>query len=291
MPIPEDSAEFIELIFRAMPDELRIAPDRIEPLGDALTRIHKLACESSRYNKYDFDALSLGLADFCVALLQSLDGGKLQARIEWCFLTIHHILTVSGFELRNSFADADLDISYVRQRFFIESRSYFPLLGNDSAASSHIANFLRGCYTKSSGPEEKLRLTGSLVTIGTAALHFRGKGGAKSPAPKTSPAVTTPAPAELAEPQPLTHSPNVEAVEAAAKPTLQENATVLSDCRWALQQWQSGAFDQYNEDFVFILNEKVIGTGPDRNNTRRELAQTSGVPLNRIVVCYKGPYQ
>lgn len=69
---------------------------------------------------------------------------------------------------------------------------------------------------------------------------------------------------------------------------LQYSQAWHADAQWALQQWQNGAFDGRNEDYVAIYMKDIKGYGSDPVALRSEWAQKCGVVPQRIIVDYIG---
>jgi hypothetical protein len=59
-----------------------------------------------------------------------------------------------------------------------------------------------------------------------------------------------------------------------------------SDARWALQQWQSGAFDGHRGEYVAVYLDEARGFGTDPNELRRRYSKEFDVPFQRIIVKY-----
>ncbi len=60
------------------------------------------------------------------------------------------------------------------------------------------------------------------------------------------------------------------------------------DAAWALQQWQDGAFDGHEEDYVAVYQNETKGFGNDPNELRRFWSEKFGIPFQRIIVQYIG---
>lgn len=61
-----------------------------------------------------------------------------------------------------------------------------------------------------------------------------------------------------------------------------------ADAQWALQQWESGAFDGRAETYVAIFNRKILEFSNDPKSLKERWAKTLGVPACRILVDYIG---
>ena len=83
-----------------------------------------------------------------------------------------------------------------------------------------------------------------------------------------------------------------EAISLGVRPMENRSGVYLqawhADAQWALQQWQNGAFDGRNEDYVAIYMKDIKGYGSDPVALRSEWAQKCGVVPQRIIVDYIG---
>jgi hypothetical protein len=65
------------------------------------------------------------------------------------------------------------------------------------------------------------------------------------------------------------------------------DSTVV-DAQWALEQWGSGRFAEYSEQYVAVYGQKVVGAGNDPVELATRHARAFGVSQNRIVIKYIG---
>lgn len=80
----------------------------------------------------------------------------------------------------------------------------------------------------------------------------------------------------------------VETVQLWAK--LNIDPGILRDSQWAMAQFEATRFADYPKNYVAIFKEAVVGSGNDEMRLRDRLARQFGVPPERFVVKYKGPW-
>jgi hypothetical protein len=61
-----------------------------------------------------------------------------------------------------------------------------------------------------------------------------------------------------------------------------------ADAQWALQQWEDGAFDTIEHDYVVVYKKRTLGCGDDPTEFRRTWSENLAVPFQRIIVKYVG---
>jgi hypothetical protein len=96
--------------------------------------------------------------------------------------------------------------------------------------------------------------------------------------------------ADLSARKPLAHEQDA----APSDGNLRETAAVTdppawhADAQWALEQWEAGAFDNVEHDFVAVYDKDMLGTGDDPTELKEHWSRKLGVPFQRIFVKYVG---